>query len=82
MRDCEQDDHRPGDQDDQEQGDLTDLVGPALLQGVALAARPLEDLLPLVSRHLHPSFRLDGWLLTESDLGNDSFYIQLDFRKF
>ena len=69
-------------EDDQGQGDLTDLVGPALLQGVALAARPLEDLLPLVRRHLHTSFRLDGWPLTESYLGNDFLYIQLDLRKF
>ena len=90
MRDCEQDDHRPGDQNDQElkmtidqgQVDLTNLVAPALLQGVALAARPLEDLLPLVRRHLHTSFRLDGWPLTDSDLGNDFIYIELDFWKF
>ena len=68
-------------EDDQGQGDLTDLVRPALLQGVALAARPLEDLLPLLRRHLHTSFRLDDWPLTESDLGNDFVYIQLDLRK-
>ena len=90
MRDCEQDDHQPGDQNDQElkmtidqgQVDLTNLVAPALLQGVALAARPLEDLLPLVRRHLHTSFCLDGWPLTDSDLGNDFIYIELDFWKF
>ena len=66
---------------DQGQVDLTNLVAPALLQGVALAARPLEDLLPLVRRHLHTSFRLDGWPLTESVMGNDFAYIQLDLRK-
>ena len=66
---------------DQGQVDLTNLVAPALLQGVALAARPLEDLLPLVCRHLHTSFRLDGWPLTESALGNEFVYIQLDLRK-
>ena len=69
-------------EDDQGQGDLTDLVGSALLQGVALAARPLEDLLPLVRRHLHTSFCLDGWPLTDSDLGNEFIYIELDFWKF
>ena len=74
-------------EDNQGQGDLTDLVGPALLQGVALAARPLEDLLPLVCRHSsssscffdRTSSRLEGLALTDPLF---SFGLRLFFVRF